>query len=207
MAFAMNTSRDLLHPEYTSARRVRRGGPSDLVLFGGAARTYQISSPGHQPSGARARKVIMSPRRSFSTARSWHVRAGDTPDCSHMNIKAYPRLPVSKGLVPSVHTAVVPVPPWPPSPHGRHQSVTTNFCISGSLQLVTPNRTPSPAPRVEKQEVGIRAHINPGLNYTRPYAPYGPLTSPCQTQNGKEPESMNNKQHMSESHPTAYANQ
>ena len=69
------------------------------------------------------------------------------------------------------------------------------------------NHTPSPAPRVEKPEVGTRAHIKPGLNYTRPYAPYGPLTSPCQTQNGKEPESMNNKQHMSETHPTAYANQ
>ena len=90
---------------------------------------------------------------------------------------------------------------------GRHWTVTTNFCISGSLLLVTPNHTPSPAPRVEKPEVGTRAHIKPGLNYTRPCAPYGPLTSPCQTQNGKEPESMNNKQHMSETHPTAYANQ
>ena len=89
----------------------------------------------------------------------------------------------------------------------RHWTVTTNFCISGTLLLVTPNHTPSPAPRVEKPEVGTRAHIKPGLNYTRPYAPYGPLTSPCQTQNGKEPESMNNKQHMSETHPTAYANQ
>ena len=41
----MNTSRDLLHLPHTSTRRVRRGGPSDLVPFGGAARTYKISSP------------------------------------------------------------------------------------------------------------------------------------------------------------------
>ena len=44
---------------------------------------------------------------------------------------------------------------------GRHWTVTTNFCISGSLLLVTPNHTPSPAPRVEKPEVGTRAHIKP----------------------------------------------
>ena len=119
----MNTSRDLLHLPHTSTRRVRRGGPSDLVPFGGAARTYKISGPVHQPSGARASKVIMSPRRSFSTARSWHARAGDTPDSSHVNIKEYPRLPVSivpntslmpdsgnilQHALPSFHTACTP---------------------------------------------------------------------------------------------------
>jgi len=120
-------------------------------------------------------------------------------------------------------------------PSKPHESATANFGISGDLLLAnakshTPfsraalvcnhkflhfrksavghtNDTPSPAPRVEKPEVGARAHIKPGLNYTPQCAPYGPLTSPCQTQNGKEPESMNNKQHMSETHPTAYANQ
>ena len=49
----MNTSRDLLHLPYTSARRVRRGGPSDLVPFGGAAR----ADGRHTNQGPRASTV------------------------------------------------------------------------------------------------------------------------------------------------------
>jgi hypothetical protein len=139
--------------EEGATRRPFRPRP---IWRGSAGRwsTYKVRGPVHQPSGARARKVIMSPRRSFSTARSWHARAGDTPDSSHVNIKEYPRLPVSKSLVPSAHTAGVPVHacatlasllPWAEHrarmvsgalPSKPHESATANFGISGDLLLV-----------------------------------------------------------------------
>jgi len=44
-------------------RPIWRGSP-------GRWSTYKVRGPAHQPSGARARKVIMSPRRSFSRTYS-----------------------------------------------------------------------------------------------------------------------------------------